>query len=305
MAAAKKSSPARSFVRFPPALTVTLRWAIGPGRVVTLLLVIFGLFFGAWRWMWRSVESDVLHSPSARVERDDIEFTRLPPWIRDTSFRDQVFRVAVQDGPLWIHDENLIERLRTALALHPWDARVDAVEPRFPNKVRVDLVYRKPVCMVHVEDALIPVDAEGYVLPGDDFSPLESQGYPRVVGIEARPLVQVGARWNDARVSGAAEIAAALSGAWNKMGLAKILPSRLPELGSGRHHTYKVYTAKGNSIDWWHAPSGAPPSEPAAADKVAKLEKYFDEHGTLDGKYPLDVTRPNSIEMQIERKEGP
>jgi hypothetical protein len=241
---------------------------------------------------------------SARRARH-IELPPLPPWIRDATFRDQIFRVATDEGPLSIHDDDLIDRLRTACALHPWVARVTSIQKLYPATVRVDLVYRKPVCMVQVEEALIPVDAEGYVLPTDDFSPLESQRYPQLVGVESRPLVQAGARWNDPRVSGGAEIAAALAEVWTKMHLARIAASRLPELGRGQEHTFKLYTEKGNAIDWWHAPSGSPPSEPSAANKIAKLERYLEEHGTLDGPFPLDVTRPQSIEIQIAPKSGP
>jgi len=301
MAPAKKTSPARRIQWIPPAASVALRWAWGPGRTASLLTLILAVFFGGWYFAWQLVKGDVL---GGRLQRENIEIPPLPSWIRDASFRNQVFDVAVQQGPLSIHDDDLLERLRSAFALHPWVARVESVRRVYPAAVRVELVYRKPVCMVQVDEAWIPVDAEGYVLPGDDFSPLEAQRYPRLVGVESRPLVQAGTRWNDPRVSGGAEIAAALADVWAKMNLARIVPSRLPELGYGQAHTFKLYTAKGNCIDWWHAPTSSPPSEPTAADKVAKLEKYLEEHGTLDGPFPLDVTRPNSIELQIGPKSG-
>ena len=71
-----------------------------------------------------------------------------------------------------------------------------------PAGVKVDLLYRKPVCVAETPLAPLPlpVDAESVLLPGDDFSPLELTKYPRLVGVDRTPAgLAVGRRWSDAR----------------------------------------------------------------------------------------------------------
>ena len=103
-----------------------------------------------------------------------------------------------------------------------------------PASVKVDLAYRKPVCMVVVPGGLLPVDAEGILLPrGEgDFSPIEATRYPRLEGVDHMPTGPVGSRWTDAKVIGGAEIAAAIGPAWEAFGLHRIVPLAADPAGS-------------------------------------------------------------------------
>ena len=123
-------------------------------------------------------------------------------------------------------DDDLVERVAKAFAGHPWVAKVLSVAKRYPASVKVELAYRKPVCMVVVPGGLVPVDEGGILLPrGEgDFSPLEATRYPRLEGIDHMPAAPVGSRWTDAKVIGGAEIAAAIGPAWGGLGLRLIVP---------------------------------------------------------------------------------
>ena len=123
-------------------------------------------------------------------------------------------------------DDDLVERVAKAFAGHPWVAKVLSVAKRYPASVKVELAYRKPVCMVVVPGGLVPVDEGGILLPrGEgDFSPLEATRYPRLEGIDHMPAAPVGSRWTDAKVIGGAEIAAAIGPAWGGLGLRSIVP---------------------------------------------------------------------------------
>ena len=95
------------------------------------------------------------------------------------------------------------ERIHMAFKLHPWVAKA-TVTKRAGARVNVDIVYRRPVCMVEVANGtavdLLPVDGEGVWLPGEDFSQKQKESYPCLAGIDRRPIQPVGHPWGDARV---------------------------------------------------------------------------------------------------------
>lgn len=292
----------------PPAIDKGFRWATGPGRTACLVLLVLGVFFGGWWLVWRSVGPWLLSREDYFLSVDAIEITPLPPWIHATDVRGEAFLYASLEGGdrLSILDDGLTERIGKAFSLHPWVARVVSVRKRHPAHVTVELEYRRPVCVVQIGEQRaadwIPIDAQGVILPDGDFTPLEKQRYPLLAGIEARPLTAVGARWPDPRVAGAAEIAAALEPAWERLGLDRIVPyaslGGVQANGAGR---YGLISQRGTWIYWGVSPVGVAGGEIPAAEKIAKLESYVKEHGSLDGPdgrpQKLDLMRADSIEV--------
>lgn len=265
------------------------------GRLI-VLLVIVGAFAGAWYATWRSVRARVLSSDDFLVTFEKVEITPLPEWIH-TDIRVQVFRDASLDRPLSIADDDLVERVRGAFALHPWVAKVERVQKFHPARVQVQLVYRRPVCMVEVAGEWIPVDAEGVVLPREDFSPVEAARYPRLTGIDTVPPGIAGTRWNDARVLGGAEIAAALADSWEQLGLSRIVAKRPTGSGFVEVPSFELLTRKGTAIAWGRAPSGDAPGEIPIPEKIARIQRYLAEHGSLEsqpGGVGLNLSRPES-----------
>lgn len=259
-----------------------------------VLLFIAGVFAGAWYGAWRYVRGRVLSSEDFWITYEKVDITPLPDWIH-SDIRAQVFRDASLDRPLSIADDDLVERVRGAFALHPWVAKVERVQKFHPARVQVQLVYRRPVCMVEVAGELIPVDADGVALPREDFSSVETGRYPRLTGVEGAPLGIAGTRWNDDRVLGGAEIAAALAEAWEKMGLRRIVVKRVRGVGLHDAPSFDLLTRNGTTIPWGRGPSGDAPGEIPIKEKVARLEQYLAEHGNLDsqpGGAGLDLSRP-------------
>ncbi len=257
------------------------------------LVLVLGGFFGAWYAGWRRLGPELFGSPQYQLTRQRLVVTSRPDWIR-RDVADQVFRDLSLEGPLSVLDEQLLQRVRNAFALHPWVARVERVERRYPATICVDVVYRRPVCVVETAGRLIVVDGEAVVLPDEDFSPVEKARYPRLTGIDSGPLGPVGTRWGHPRVAGGAEIAAVLLPAWESLGLERIIPSAMPPTASEQEQTYELLTRKGTWIFWGKAPSAERPGEPSAADKLARLQRYLAEHGTLEGTagpQRLDLTR--------------
>ena len=207
-------------------------------------IVFVGVFVGVcvvgWKLLWEQVREQVLSAADYRLEADQIEMTELPPWIHSDpkKFKADVLRDASLDGPLSLLDRELTVRMAKAFALHPWVAKVERVSKRSTAGVMVELVYRRPVAMVVIPGSgLFPVDAAGVVLPTEDFSPVEAQGYLRIGEIKTVPAGPVGTRWGDTHVAGAAQIAEVLADDWQKLKLFQIVPAARQVDASGARPT--------------------------------------------------------------------
>ncbi len=265
-------------------------WLFGRGRPLLILLVLAGLFVGGMTATWRWIGPCVLRSPEYRVTAERIDITPPPEWIH-SNIRAEVFRDPALDGPLSLMDDDLAERIYKAFARHPWVAKVIHVDK---HHLKVELVYRRPACMVEVPGGLLPVDGEGILLPSGDFSPSEAAGYPRLTGVERGPTGPPGSRWPDARVLGGAEVAAVVGPAWGAMRLQRIVPLAAdPAVAAtgggypGRRSAepfFALLTRGGTRILWGYAPGVGAMGELPAAEKLARLQRYLADHDTLEGR---------------------
>jgi hypothetical protein len=255
---------------------------MGPGRWAAIGGLMILAFLAGWYALWRRVGGQVLASREYLVGPQEVEIiTPLPVWIH-SDIRTDVFRNASLDGPLSILDDSLSERIATAFSLHPWVAKVRGVTKCHPARVTVELEYRRPVLMVEVSGGLLPVDVQGVLLPSGDFSPVEKSRFARLVGVNTAPLGAAGERWGDARVVGAAEIAAALGSTWEELRLAMIVPSASPS-GTPDDFLYSLYTRGRTQIVWGRASGSRAAGEPPVAEKLARLKEYASAAGTLEG----------------------
>jgi hypothetical protein len=261
-------------------LISVLRGPAGPFVWVALLVLVL---FGAWYLVWLKVGEGVLSSDQYVLGPQQVEIAQ-PEWIH-TDVRSEALRNASLDGPLSIMDDRLTERIANAFKLNPWVAKVVQVSKLPGARVKVELVYRRPVCMVEVPGDLLPVDVHGVLLPytRDDFSSIDKSRYPRLVSIDTAPVGTVGECWGDVRVVGGAEIAAVLGEVWEELNLQQIVPSAPLATGVGEEPTYTLVTRRGTRVPWGRAPGTDAPGELPAADKVARLLKYTQQHGTLEG----------------------
>jgi hypothetical protein len=288
----------------PPWLRHTVAMLFGPGRTLTLAALVVAVFTGGAWAVWRHVEKHVENSRDYLVSLERISITKQPDWVR-SDVRAEAFRTASQpDRPLSILDDGLVQSIHSAFKVHPWVAKA-TVTKRAGGRVNVDIVYRRPVCMVELANAstvdLLPVDGEGVWLPGEDLSQKQKESLPCLAGVDRRPIQPVGHPWGDARVVDGAAIAAALYPpgplpAWQQLKLYRIQPAaQTPSLGGapacGSGPTYELYTRAGTRIIWGSATAGAASGEPSAEEKAARLLQYAAVHGGLDAGASLDVRR--------------
>lgn len=271
-------------------------WAFvnGPGRPLVAILLAAAILLGFWYVVWHVLGfgAKTVNAEEYFLTEDDLEITPTPAWIH-TDLRSAAFRLACPDQKSRsILDDQLVERVRAVFTLEPWVAKVRSVQKSHPPKLKVDLEYRRPACMVEVPGGLFPVDSQGILLPHapHDFSPLEANAYPRLAGIDTLPSGAVGTRWGDPRVVGGAEIAAVLIDQWQKLQLQLIRPLPRSDAAPSDITAYCLFTNGGTRI-LWGLPPGVPSSaEPPAAEKINRLKTYAESHGSLDGqRFPHEI----------------
>jgi hypothetical protein len=277
------------------------------GRIAPLLAIVAALAlvgYGAWSSQARRIENDPLY----QITLDEIVVAPpLPEWIT-TDLKAEALRDASLDPPLSVLDPQLAERAAKAFSFHPWVAEVRQVRKTAPGGLEVDLVYRRPVAMVELPPVdgrrgLYAVDVDGILLPSRDFldDPKKAARYPRLGGFTPADVGRVGTRWPDARIIGGAKLAFGLADVWDKLTLAKIVPTETSDAKSPA--TFELLTLHGSRVVWGHAPGNEAGNELSAEKKVELLLRYVADHQSLegrDGPQQLDL-RGNEIVVVAEK----
>ncbi len=249
--------------------------------VFTLALIALLGWGGAKAWKRWGVAA--MQSPQYKLTAEQIQTSPLPPWIR-TNVVEEILR----DGSLEQHsilDPQLTIKVADAFRLHPWVRSVVRVRKRSPGHVIVDLEFRQPVALVEVVTAnargVLPVDADGVLLPRADF--VNDQGelhedalsLPVIAAGDSIPQGPVGSSWGDARVRGAARVAAAFGKNWKATGLFKIEPD-LSSCGPSNHAEceFTLLAKNGSRVIWGKAPGDSPSEQLAAEEKAGRLLQH-------------------------------
>jgi hypothetical protein len=243
----------------------------GLGTLVVLAAAV-GLGWAAWSRLGDRVRgaADLVLVPEA------VMLEGVAPWIRRDLKLEALRDASLADG-LPLDDPELVRRLARAFDMHPWVREVLGVEVRHPAAAVIRVRCREPVAMVAVPGGLLAVDADGVVLPSEDFSAESAATYPKVSGIASGPRGAVGFPWGDPLVEQAAALAAALGPDWSRLGLVECRP--VP----GRQPTaWELVSDAGRTILFGSAPGQEQAGEPTAAAKIGRLRRAAPDGGRLD-----------------------
>jgi len=254
------------------------------GRRVGPLLAIAAVFGGGGYWAWTKLREPVLEQKHYVVTVESIATSPQPEWIK-TDVKTEALRDASIEFPSSLLDEQLAERVAKAFAFHPWVAEVKQVRKSVPASVFVEVVYRKPACMVELPErmGLYAIDGDAFLLPSKDFldDPRKAASYPRLAGITNLNLGRVGVRWPDPFVQGGARIAVSLEANWSRLNLARIAPA-LESMNTAAPQ-FELTTNAGTRVLWGSPPGAEIGEEMPAARKVESLVRYVTDHGSLEG----------------------
>ena len=248
--------------------------------------------------LWHSW-SDTLLATKLTMQAESIEIPQQPGWINSDVKMEVIRDSGLQEVNAL--DRKASEQVFQAFAVHTWIAKVKRVQ-KFPGpKFVVELIYRKPIAMVEVfennQRGLLPVDAEGILLPPSDFSPNQTRNYLRISAGRSLPAGPVGTPWGDLAVLNGSRIAEVLEGKWKEFGFYRIVA--LPANGKQKEQVFDIYTKGGSRVIWGNAPGHELQEEVSANEKLARLKSYYQKHGSLDGsRVDLDLRWGDGIEVR-------
>jgi len=220
---------------------------------------------GGWM-LWQRYGERARADRSAILLPDDLELVGAGSWIQG-DLKTDALRDASLDGGLPLDDPELARRLARAFDMHPWVREVVKVTLRHPAAAVVEVRCREPVAMVGVPGGLLAVDAEGVLLPSDDFTAESAARYPKVAGVTSGPRAAVGFPWGDPLVEEAAALAAVVGPEWQPLSLVECRPV---ELGDGLRQ-WELVGEDDLVIRYGSAPGHEQAGEPTAAMKAARL----------------------------------
>ncbi|MCA9106520.1 MAG: hypothetical protein KDA83_13935 [Planctomycetales bacterium] len=243
---------------------------------VTLALA---LFFGG-RAAWRNYSPELLAHRRMTLGRENLFVSVQPNWIK-SNVVDSSMRIGDLNGKSLL-DPSLVSHVHDAFAVQAWVEQVVEVR-KTPTGVYVSLSYRRPVAMVEIdyegESRFQPVDAHGVLLPGNEFSKVETWNYVKLSVLE--PVMQgliEGREWPDNRIRQAAEIAAGLAPHWEEIGVYRIqlVPPSADIGGANDWPAFELHLINGDRticrrVLWGHAPGHEAVGEANAQVKLQAL----------------------------------
>lgn len=234
---------------------------------LVLLLVAVGWVI---EYAWQRWGVPAMNGPQYRLSAEQMIVTPQPAYIH-ANVKDDVIRDS-QLTELQLLDPHLAEKISRAFTLHSWVAKVVEVRKEYPAKLTVKIEYREPVAMVEVTAATGPgllfVDADGVLLPSDDFAVRQTKEFLRIQAPHATPAGVYGTNWGDVRIERAARLAKFLKGHWQAIGIYRI---RVVE-GLGTDMLLELETSDNQIVRWGHAPGEEVSPERTAEEKLRFLQ---------------------------------
>ncbi|MEX0824858.1 MAG: hypothetical protein WD119_01765, partial [Pirellulaceae bacterium] len=210
------------------------------------------------------------------LEQSQIVLTEQPDYIR-SDISEKVFATTGL-SELSLLDSQATARVAQAYATHPWISKVVRVCKKTGGKLEIQVQYRQPVAMVlfysdHPEVkgwAYDPIDAEGLVLPQEDFEQADTRKYLIIRIPNVYSTGTPGFPFGDSRVAAAARVAAVLADFRERFELSEI---RLASSAGNDplHPAFELVTQSGKTIIWGSAPGDEQAGERSALAKIKTL----------------------------------
>lgn len=256
-------------------------------RFILLWSTVLVLFFVGANVFCERFGDKIVQASRFQLTPDSLDLGESPPWIRH-DIRPELLLIGFPDKGGNVLQRDVLRKIASAAEEHPWIRKVGELRKEYPNKIRAAVEWRRPVAMVRIAEGLLPVDADGVLLPSRDFTPVEAAQYPRIVGTYPLPCGPAGQNWGDVRISHAASLAELLFSDWKKYGFRQIEPG--PE---GVSDEFVIVTHSGSRILWGHAPVVSVVREVSPEEKLQRLHAYYREHGSFDG-----IEGPQEIDLR-------
>jgi hypothetical protein len=275
-----------------------------PGGAL-LFAVVPLLILGYFGWYYWGAEH--LDKALYAVRIENLETTPQPTWIRTSKVREEVFQNGGL-GQLSLLDPQASATIAHAFESHSWVQQATRVTKLAGGKVTVDLIYRRPIAMVHYEGSksadpnnstrpgFYPVDESGVVLPTSDFDESQVWNYLLIYAEGATAPCDIGMAYSDGRIRQALSLCRLLEPNRIELRLEGVYVVPDDRLVGTNGWLMWLRTADNKKVRWGHAPGFEVPGEANAQFKLAKLVQWI-ERG--DSSIQLDLLSPSSSEKKL------
>ncbi len=236
--------------------------------------------------LWNRYQGQLDVPGGSPLSAEHLQLNERPPWIRT-----QVTETAIRDSRLneiTIRQPDSVDRVAAALAVQPWVKSVVDVR-KTATGIFANVQWRQPLAIVEFADNLvIPVDNEAVVLEGDGLNASDTGELWRIS--VPQPLttgLASGRVWADMRIQDAIAIAAAWQSRNRSTGLMRVVNRSYPTGDRVRLQPYELWTAGGAIVFWGNPPGHEVSGEASAEAKIAAVQRYIEENGSLDASRPL------------------
>lgn len=253
-----------------------------------LMLIVFAAFAVERIWSW-AVRSETFTVNTSNWDAEVLRKT-LPEWmtLKPEAINAQISRDEFLSRPHSIFEANLVENVAARYEKLPWIKKVTRVEKIYPNKLRIEFIWRMPAAKVQYQ---LPgknylVDEEGMALePVYDEARLDSP-LPLIVNAPGdRPVPRPGETWPQEEVRAAARLAKFLQPLLRELkekeGRQYVVDSvekiDVSGFGNERQCSLTLLTRNGKAIEWGNAVGGETSNEPGAEKKLATLRKLYNQ----------------------------
>jgi len=262
----------------PPEPPPPPHWLVRLAKAPALVMVVWPLLLVVGGYVvWNRWGYERLSQQYNRLSADQVTVTPPPEYIR-TNIVGAVFESHQ------LEKISLLNRLATAaiaeaFRTHPWVEEVLRVEKR-ASGVDIHLRYRKPVALVRVVskhpkvtgDAFFVIDAQGVLLPREDFSEADGNKYLHIEIPNTYPSGDIGAPYGDDRVLSAAKLAATLDAHWQGLQV-RAIGMENPNRTFNESWIYSLFRQDRTKVVWGSPPGEELPGELSAAEKLARLQE--------------------------------
>lgn len=231
----------------------------------------------------------VANRAESRLRIEDIAVSAPPAWLAADYSRNLVKAAADGLESVSLADHDLARRLGANLEHNAWVEKA-TVRTGY-RRMEIDIRYRKPVLFVPWEGKGCYVDESAVVLPGFEANADILRGCLVVEGVRQSSLPAVGVRFDDPIAIAAAGLAGVLAPAKARLDLLVIVVRTPTE----NRAEWELKTRKGSRIMWASLPTNPSSADESAAnrspfggllvgaaEKLKRLDSYFDRFGSLD-----------------------
>lgn len=285
-----------------------------PGAALMFAVVPL-LVLGYLGWFYYG--ADHLDLALYSLRQENLVVTQQPEWIKSPVV-EEVF----ENGGLKrisLLDPNATATIAQAFETHNWVKSTTRVTKSVGGKVEVDLIFRKPAAMVYYspqtnqanaapsspnsqlpagaqpQRGFYPVDADGIILPKQDFQADDIWHYFQLFAEGARPAGDIGMAFGDARISEALKLCLYLNDVREPLQLQEIWVHHDTNSAGPSPWIMTIVSRDKHQMLWGHAPELEAIGEQAAESKKSRLAAWLNMARAGSEPQQIDLRSTNPV----------